>query len=276
MTRPCGSRSRLSSLAKLAALGAFGALAAGCLPQAATTQGQSVNGLYTIALAMSAVVAVLVWGLITWSVIRYRRGKRTDNELPPQTQGSKVLETIWTAGPLIAIVVLFAFTLLTLNVVNAAPQQGAIQLNVEAFRWGWRMTYPNDGVSVEGVLEPGPEAVLPVGREIQVNLTAADVIHSFFVPQFLYKRDAIPGHPNTFAFTIAEPGTYAGQCAEFCGVFHSQMPFTIRGVSDAEYQAWLAQERAAGATPPASATPPPSASPPASGTPPAQSSGATP
>jgi cytochrome c oxidase subunit II len=244
MTRRGGLSARLVTLA------ALGALAAACIPQAATTQGQAVNGLYAIALAMSAVVALLVWGLITWSVIRYRRGNRTDHDLPPQTSGSQVLEIIWTAGPLIAIVVLFSFTLLTLNVVIAAPQQGAIQLNVEGFRWGWRMTYPNDGVSVEGVLEPGPVAVLPVGREIQVNLSANDVIHSFFVPQFLYKRDAIPGHPNTFVFTIAEPGSYAGQCAEFCGVFHSQMPFTIRGVSDAEYQAWLEQERSAAATSP--------------------------
>ena len=121
--------------------------------------------------------------------------------------------------------------------------------NVEAFRWGWRMTYPSDGVSVEGVLAPGPVAVLPVGRQVQIKLSANDVIHSFFVPQFLYKKDAIPGHPNTFTITIAEPGTYAGQCAEFCGVFHSQMPFTIRAVSDTDYQAWLALERAAGSTP---------------------------
>jgi cytochrome c oxidase subunit 2 len=242
MTRRCFA-------CQVAILVALGALASGCIPQAATTQGQSINSLYTVALAMSAVVAALVWGLITWSVIRYRRGKRASDELPPQTSGSQVLEIIWTAGPLIAIVILFTATLLTLNVVNAAPQQGAVQLNVEAFRWGWRMTYPNDGVSVEGVLAPGPQAVLPVGREVQINLTSADVIHSFFVPQFLYKKDAIPGHPNSFTITIAEPGTYAGQCAEFCGVFHSQMPFTIRAVSDTDYRAWLSSERAAGSTP---------------------------
>jgi cytochrome c oxidase subunit 2 len=241
--------SRACFLCQIAILVALGALASGCIPQAATTQGQSVNSLYAIALGMSAVVAAIVWGLITWSVLRYRRGKRTDDELPPQTSGSRVLEIIWTGGPLIAIVILFALTLVTLNVVNAAPQQGAVQLNVEGFRWGWRMTYPDDGVSVVGVLEPGPEAELPVGREVQINVTSEDVIHSFFVPQFLYKRDAIPGHPNSFTITIAEPGTYAGQCAEFCGVFHSQMPFTIRAVSDAEYAAWLASERAAGATP---------------------------
>jgi cytochrome c oxidase subunit 2 len=233
-----------------AALGAA-LLAAGCIPQAATTQGQSVNNLYTIAFAMSVVVAVLVWGLTTWAIFRYRRGRKPAADLPPQTKGSLVLETIWTAGPLLAILVLFTLTLLTLNVVNAAPHQGAVQLDVQGFRWGWQMSYPDEGVTVEGVLQPGPVAVLPVGREIQINLTAVDVIHSFFVPEFLYKRDAIPGHPNTFTVTIAQPGTYAGQCAEFCGVFHSQMPFTIRAVSDADYQAWLATQRALPTTSPA-------------------------
>lgn len=226
------------------ALVASAVVIAGCLPQAATSEGSSINNLYTIAFAMSVVVAVLVWGLMTWAIIRYRRGRRATTDLPPQTKGSLMLETIWTAGPLLAILVLFTLTLLTLNVVNAAPQQGAVRLDVEAFRWGWRMSYPDDGVSVEGVLAPGPEAVLPVGRQIEINLTASDVIHSFFVPQFLYKRDAIPGHPTAFTVTIEQEGTYAGQCAEFCGVYHSQMPFTIRAVNDADYQAWLAQERA--------------------------------
>src|SRR3954453_13373249 len=147
---------------------------------------------------------------------------------------------LWTAGPLVAILILFSLTLVTLNTVNAAPAEGAVKLNVDAFRWGWRMTYPDDGVSVEGVRAPGPEAVLPVGRQIEITLTADDVIHAFFVPQFLYKRDAIPGHPNTFTINIEQPGSYAGNCAELCGVYHSQMPFTITAVSDTDYQAWLA------------------------------------
>lgn len=222
------------------------------MPQAQTSQGSAIDNLYTIAFAMSVVVAVLVWGLLTFAIVRYRRGRRSTQDLPRQTSGSLVLEVIWTAGPLLAILVLFGLTLVTLNSVNAAPQSDAVQLNVEGFRWGWRFSYPNDGVTVEGVLAPGPEAVLPVGRQIAINVTSADVIHSFFVPQFLYKRDAIPGHPTSFTITIQQPGTYAGQCAEFCGVFHAQMPFTIRAVSDADYQAWLAQQRGASSGAPAS------------------------
>jgi cytochrome c oxidase subunit II len=239
------SRGIRALVAVLAALTAAANVAA-CIPQAVTSEGSSINNLYTVAVAMSVVVAVLVWGLLTFAIIRYRRGRRASTDLPPQTSGSRLLETIWTAGPLLAILVLFTLTLLTLNVVTAAPQQGAVRLDVQGFRWGWTMSYPDDGVTVEGLLTPGPEAVLPVGRQITINLTAADVIHSFFVPQFLYKRDAIPGHPTAFTLTIQQEGTYSGQCAEFCGVYHSQMPFTIRAVSDADYQSWLAAQRAQG------------------------------
>jgi cytochrome c oxidase subunit 2 len=236
--------------------GAAASLATGCLPQPVTSQGQSTYSLYTVLVAMSAVVAALVWGLTTWAIVRYRRGRRATTDLPPQTRGSLVLETIWTAGPLLAVVVIFVLTLLTLNVVNAAPSESssAVRLDVQAFRWGWQMTYPDEGVTVEGVRAPGPEAVLPVGREIDITVTSVDVIHSFFVPQFLYKRDAIPGHPNSFTVNIQQQGTFAGECAEFCGIYHSQMPFTIRAVTGTDYQAWLAQQRAGsvaspGATP---------------------------
>lgn len=228
--------------------------AAGCLPQSVTEQGDTIASLYQVAVAMSIVVAVLVWGLITWSIFRYRRGRQTGTDLPPQTKDSLKLEILWFAGPLLAILVLFGLTLVTLNSVTAAPQPDAVRMDVEAFRWGWRMSYPDDGITIEGVRSPGPVAVLPVGRQVAINLTAADVIHSFFVPQFLYKRDAIPGHRTTFTVNIQQPGTYSGECAEFCGLYHSQMPFTIQAVSDADYQSWLAQQRSSPA-PSASTTP---------------------
>jgi cytochrome c oxidase subunit 2 len=83
---------------------------------------------------------------------------------------------------------------------------------------------------------------VPVGRPIRLTLAAQDVIHSFYVPVFLFKRDAVPGRESIFEFTVEEPGTYRGQCAEFCGVFHSRMPFSIRAVPEAEFVAWLADQ----------------------------------
>jgi cytochrome c oxidase subunit 2 len=128
---------------------------------------------------------------------------------------------------------------------DATRATASVDIRVTAFRWGWRFEYPTEGVRVEGVREPGPVVDVPVGETIHVSLVGNDVIHSFFVPQFLFKKDAIPGRVNEFAFTVDAPGTYRGQCAEFCGVYHSQMPFTIVGVSRPDYEAWLAAQKAA-------------------------------
>jgi cytochrome c oxidase subunit 2 len=98
--------------------------------------------------------------------------------------------------------------------------------------------------------------VVPVGEPIHIVLTSADVDHAFYVPQFLFKRDAIPGHPNEFDVTITDPGTYNGQCAEFCGIYHDRMLLSVQAVSRPEYDAWLAAQAAAapsvgpGASPP--------------------------
>ena len=98
---------------------------------------------------------------------------------------------------------------------------------------------------------------LPVGEQITVTLKADDVIHAFYVPRFLFKRDAVPGKENVFSFTVEEAGTYRGQCAELCGAFHGSMIFDVHAIPKADFEAWLAaQVETAAATP----TPPPSAS----------------
>ncbi len=97
--------------------------------------------------------------------------------------------------------------------------------------------------------------VLPVGEPVHVELRSDDVIHAFYVPKFLFKRDVVPGRNNTFDFTVEEPGTYRGQCAELCGAFHGNMLFDVHAVSRAEYDVWLAEQIAK-----ANATPPPAPS----------------
>jgi cytochrome c oxidase subunit 2 len=99
--------------------------------------------------------------------------------------------------------------------------------------------------------DPAQDLVLPVDVPVRFRLNAADVIHSFYVPAFFFKRDAIPGRTNEFEVTIEKPGRYGGQCAEFCGLNHGQMFFTIRAVELPAYEAWLAATRAAGGVPPA-------------------------
>jgi cytochrome c oxidase subunit 2 len=183
---------------------------------------------------------VVVFGLTTWAIVRHRARGRTD--LPAQTRGNVRLEVVWTAIPVVIVVGLFIATLGVLARLEPRATAPDTELRVEAFRWGWSFSYPAAGVTVTGIGADGPEAVVPVGRPIRVTLAAQDVIHSFYVPVFLFKRDAVPGRESIFEFTVEEPGTYRGQCAEFCGVFHSRMPFSIRAVAEAEFVAWLADQ----------------------------------
>jgi len=219
---------------------AAAALLGGCLPAPATEQAKSVETLYGVAMAIAVVIAIVVFGLATWAILRHR-GKPGD-PLPEQTHGSLRIEFVWTAIPVLIVLGLFGGTLAVLSVVDAHSENPTVEVRVEAFRWGWTFTYPSADVSVSGVSPDGPEAVLPVGEPVRVVVTSHDVIHSFYVPIFLFKRDAIPGRESSFDFTIADPGTYGGQCAEFCGVYHSRMPFTIRAVSPAEFERWLSSQ----------------------------------
>jgi cytochrome c oxidase subunit 2 len=213
---------------------------AGCFPSSATEQGRQIHDLYQVFFVAGVIVAVIVWGATTWAILRYRR---RDDRLPPQTAGNFRVEFAWTAIPLLTVLVLFGFTYATLGSVQAQAPKPAIQVDVEAFRWQWRFEYPDQGITIVGLLDQNPELVVPVGETIRVTLTSADVNHSFYVPAFLYKLDAIPGHPNTFEFTVAEAGTYRGQCAELCGVFHDQMLFGVRAVSPAEFTQWVSSQR---------------------------------
>jgi cytochrome c oxidase subunit II len=217
---------------------------AGCLPAPQTSEARDIASLYTIFLAAAAVVATIVLGLATWSIVRYRAGRRDD--LPEQTHGNTRLEIVWTAVPALTIAALFALTLVTLarvDSVEPVEAQRGSEIEVTAFRWGWTFTYPAEGITVSGFQEPGPEVVVPVGERVTVRLKSADVVHSFYVPQFLFKRDVVPGRENVFQFTVEEAGSYGGQCAEFCGLYHSRMPFTVTAVSRADYEAWLATQQ---------------------------------
>lgn len=211
---------------------------AGCLPTAVTSQGRAVNDLWIQFLVPAVVVAAIVWGLTTFAILRYRRRDATSDELPPQTSGALRLEVAWTVVPIATVLVLFWLTLGAVARIDDRSA-GGIDVAVSAFRWQWQIDYPANGVSVVGLPEAPAEMVVPVGEPVHVTLTSPDVIHSFYVPAFLFKRDAIPGRPTEFEFTVEQPGTYGGQCAEFCGIYHARMKLTVRAVSRAEFEAWL-------------------------------------
>jgi cytochrome c oxidase subunit II len=187
---------------------------------------------------LAAGVFVVVWGLLTWSVIRYRH--RREGGRPPQIRTNVPVEVAWTLVPALLVALLFGMTVVSVASIQAVASGPQVRLAVEAFRWGWSFRFPDLGVGVTGASPSGPEVELPVGQPIEVSLSASDVIHSFYVPDFLAKYDAIPGREHRFPLLIERPGSYAGECAEFCGIGHSRMPFTIRAVSPAAFEEWIA------------------------------------
>ena len=223
--------------ARWLAVAALALAAAGCAPQSVTEQGRAVYNLYNLFLYIAAVVFVVVSGLVLWSVVRYRR---RDDELPKQTHGNNRLELIWTLIPTVIVLALFAFTLVAQNKVLDKSGQADVNVTVTAFQWSWRFTYEGTGAEVLGTPEHVPEMVLPVGQRVRVKLVSADVVHSFYVPQTLFKRQAIPGTDNVFDLTFEKVGLYHGQCTQFCGLQHPDMVFRVRVVEQGAYQSWLA------------------------------------
>ncbi|HET9435782.1 MAG TPA: cytochrome c oxidase subunit II [Candidatus Limnocylindrales bacterium] len=218
-------------------------------PDAATSQGREVRGLYDIVFAFAVAIFVVVEGLIVWSVLRYRR-KPTDVELPVQTHGNNLVEIIWTVIPTGIVLFLFVVSWQTLNTVDAVSAQPDIRVHAIAGQFAWQFEYLDEnGNKVATQLAPvydtdtslGGMAV-PVGRSIQVTLDSPDVIHAFYVPRFLFKRDVVPGQTNRFEFTIDEDEVgqvFRGQCAELCGTGHRAMLFNVIALSPADYDAWL-------------------------------------
>jgi cytochrome c oxidase subunit 2 len=186
------------------------------------------------------VVYVIVAGLVIWSVIRYRR---RDDELPKQTHGNNRLELAWTAIPFVIVLFLFVATLQAQHKVLDPVAQPGVKVTVTGFQWSWRFAYEGTGVEVTGSPERIPELVVPVGQAVRVKLQSADVVHSFYVPQTLFKRQAIPGITSEFDLTFEKVGLYHGACVQFCGLQHTDMVFRVRVLNQGEYQNWLAAAR---------------------------------
>jgi cytochrome c oxidase subunit 2 len=211
---------------------------AGCLPSPATDRAKGIDALYAGFVIAAALVALSVVVPVTIAIVRFRR--RPGDGLPAQTHGSEALEIGWTVAAGLVVLALFVGTAVVQGQVEAVGHDdpAAVEIDVTAFRWGWRFTYPANGVTVSGSGVPGPQVPVPIGTPLTIRLDAVDVIHSFYVPLFLFKRDAIPGRTNVFQFTVDDVGSYRGQCAEFCGIGHSRMMFTIEAMSRADFDAW--------------------------------------
>ncbi len=213
-----------------------------------TNHTGTVINLWNGAWIAALVVGVITWGLILWAVVVYRR-RKGDNKLPKQTRVNLPLELMYTVVPLIMIGVLFKWTAQTAWEVTDTSQPADLHVEAIGKQWSWDFNYTDDDVYLagvqanltgqEGVRDTLPTLYLPVNESVLISVESRDVIHSFWIPAFLYKIDAIPGRHNAFQVTPTELGTYTGKCAELCGEFHASMLFTVKVVTREEYDAYI-------------------------------------
>ncbi|TDE13586.1 cytochrome c oxidase subunit II [Jiangella asiatica] len=215
------------------------------MPEPATEETPLVGDLWIGAWIAAFAVGFLVWGLILWAVIAYRR---RNDQLPKQTRFNIPIEFLYTVAPLFIIAPLFYFTADHQDQITDTSAEPDIVVNVIGQQWSWTFNYVDEDVHEVGTINDRPTLYLPIGQTVRFDLESPDVIHSFWIPSFYMKQDVIPGHPNSFQVTPDREGTYTGRCAELCGAYHQSMLFTVEVVSEQEYQDQMDGLREAGQT----------------------------
>ncbi|WP_051223989.1 cytochrome c oxidase subunit II [Pseudoclavibacter soli] len=259
----------LLGVAALALSGCSDLAKRGFLPADDTTDHtQAISSLWVHSWIVLLGVGVVVWGLVIWSAIVYRR-RKGETGLPAQTRYNLPIEVLYTAVPFVLI---FAFFIATVHVQSATEANATeaydgadVQVQVVGKQWSWDINYLTDegeanvheDAGVQADYSGGetfdesnlPTLYLPVNKEVKIKLDARDVAHSFWVPYFLYKKDLLPGvHNNYWTFTPTKEGTFAVKCAELCGEYHSMMLMNIEVVSESEYETHLTELRDRGNT----------------------------
>jgi cytochrome c oxidase subunit 2 len=207
----------------------------------ATKQATWVLSLWQGSWIAALIVGLITWGLILWPVVAFRR-KRGATDLPPQTRYNLPIEVFYTAVPLIIIAVFFYFTARDENRIMRVSANPDHKIVVTGIQWSWQFTYASDAdelTTVTGTPGHPPTLYLPEGESVQFVLHSDDVIHSFYVPAFLFKMDVIPGRTNTFEITPTKTGDFRGKCAELCGRDHSRMLFNVKVVTPSEYDIYV-------------------------------------
>ncbi|WP_251449499.1 cytochrome c oxidase subunit II [Microbacterium sp. Marseille-Q6648] len=226
-----------------------------------TNRTEMVSGLWTNSWIVLLVVGVITWGLMGWAAIAYRR-RKGQTGLPVQLRYNMPIEIFYTVVPLILVVGFFAFTARDQTILETQYDDPDVSITAIGKQWAWDFQYNGEseddtvwsmGVQAQtdergDIISELPTLYLPVDQTVQIKLQSRDVIHSFWIIDFLYKKDMYIGKDNYWSFTPTREGSYAGKCAELCGEYHSMMLFNVEVVSEAEYEDYLASLEAAGQT----------------------------
>jgi cytochrome c oxidase subunit 2 len=225
-----------------------------------TNHTDLVSSLWVGSWIVLLTVGVITWGLIIWAAFAFRR-RRGQTGLPVQLRYNMPIEVLYTAVPLILVLGLFAFTARDQDIIEQPVKNPDVVIGVYGKQWAWDFNYVKENVYTQGVqaqpVSEGtpntgfiaseiPQLVLPVNKSVEFELRTRDVNHSFWVIDFLYKKDLIAGKTNYEYLTPERTGVYQGKCAELCGEYHSRMLFTVKVVTPAQYTAYIDKLRAAG------------------------------
>jgi cytochrome c oxidase subunit II len=205
------------------------------MPLAADTR-EEFGSLFSLYEWVTIVTAAIVFGVILFAAWRYRAGRR---QRPSAKSEANVVEVVYALILVAVVVVLVTRTFTTENRVDAVGANVRQRVQVTAFKWGWRFTYPGTGVSVVGDNRRPPMLHLPVGEPVEFVERSQDVVHSFWVPALRFKRDAWPDATTEFELMVDRAGVYAGRCAEFCGLHHADMNFTVIAEPRDRFERWL-------------------------------------
>ncbi|WP_426244115.1 cytochrome c oxidase subunit II [Nocardioides sp. LHG3406-4] len=212
------------------------------MPEPATETAPFTLELWQWAWVAAIATGVLVWGLIFYTVWRFRR--RHDDDIPVQTRYNLPLEIFYTIAPIMMVVVFFYWTVDVQNKLVDLDPEPDLTVDVVGQKWSWTFNYTDQGEGGRTPYTAGsgsqiPTLVLPVDETVQFNLQSPDVVHDFGVDAFLFKMDVIPGRINRFQVTPTKIGDYNGKCYELCGTYHARMIFDVKVVSKADYDAYL-------------------------------------
>ncbi|WP_309130302.1 cytochrome c oxidase subunit II [Brevibacterium sp.] len=211
----------------------------------ATNHTEAYTSLWNGAWIASLVLGLIVWGLILWAMIAYRR-RKNDRGLPVQLRYSMPIEILFTVTPIIVVLGFFFQSVQVMDKTTDDRTPGEQVIEVAGKQWAWDFNYVTENVHLAGTQvaldgteapeKTAPTLYLPVDTDLEIRLRSRDVIHSFWIPAFLEKRDMIPGHPQSIHLRAEKEGEYVGKCAELCGEYHSEMLFNVKVVSQQEFE----------------------------------------
>ncbi|WP_104082709.1 cytochrome c oxidase subunit II [Cryobacterium sp. Y11] len=221
----------------------------------------AIAALWTTGWIVLLIVGLITWGLIIWTIVVYRR-RKGQTGLPVQLRYNMPIEIFYTVVPFILVIGFFAFTVRDQIAIESRFETPDVQIEVQAKQWAWDFNYVDEDVYSPGIQgQPDPDGaagslieselpvlVLPVNQKVEIALESRDVIHSFWVIDFLYKKDVVPGKTNYMSVIPERIGTFKGKCAELCGEYHSLMLFNVEVVSQADYDTYIQSLRTAGNT----------------------------